>query len=430
MKISKSAPAFYLRPQILGLTLGIIGAFTCFIITLQAYLFPPTYGLIQLFQAIFPFYDVNIGGLILAMLFGFIWGYVLGWLIGYFHAVLMIQKIDSSKAMAFEIDPEAEVNIVPKQFRQPLATADPYTIAIVANPKILTADNKTEDDPIITNRGLFFRTATRILRSFVDNELLVLPEILNQMRFVLIFDGNADSAAAPPALCEELPPTDILCPRRDVATILAYVRSKVSDISVFDVIFVVSASETLIRSSSRFTEDDVNRGGQPFEYTFSATDKKSNRRKHYFYPKLPGVVALSAWDDRLKTPVHEFAHAMSSLEGGAIVDEYLDQYSSPVEEVLQDNILNKKYRQSWHDPIPDVFGSYQLYDRSGKKVIHQVDYPSDRHRSDKRDHWISYVPERRDWQRSCIMDVAYLGYEFDRLIFDFMYDRLLAKFSR
>lgn len=430
MNVYKSAPVFYLRPKILGSTLGIIGAFTVFIITLQGNLFQHSHDLIQLFKSIFPFYGPHAAGLISAAIFGFIGGYVLGWLIGYFHAVFMTQKIDSLKQLAFEIDPEAAVNYVPRKFIPPLATANPYTIAIVANPKILTADGQTEDDPIITNRELFLRTVTRIFRSFVDNELLVLPEIFNQMRFVLIFDGTSASTDANPALCVELPGADILCPLQDVGQILAYVKSKVHGIDIIDVIFVISASETLIRSSARFTEDDIKRNGWRFDYTFSTTQQQPNQRMHYFYPKLPGVVALSAWDDRLKTPVHEFAHAMSSREGGAIVDEYLDQYSSSIEGVLKNNILNKKYRQNWQTPVPEMFGTYRLYNPAGTQVITQVEYPSDRHRCNKRENWVSYVPARSDSRQSCIMDVAYFGYQFDRLIFDFMYDRLMAKFSR
>ncbi|MDZ7265164.1 MAG: hypothetical protein ONB16_11295 [candidate division KSB1 bacterium] len=430
MNIFKSAPVFYLRPKILGGTLGIIGAFTVFILTFQTNLFQYSFSFLPLFKSILPFYDTNFGGIIAGILFGFIWGYVLGWLIGYFHTLFMTQKMDSLKQTVFEIDPMSEVNIVPKEFAAPLATANPYTIAIVANPKILKADGQTEDDPILTNRTLFMRTVTRILRSFVNNELLALPEILNQMRFVIIFDNNSNSAETIPALCVELPASDILCPLQDVAKTLAYVKSKVDGIDIIDVIFVISASESLIRSSARFTEDDTKRKGRRFDYTFSTTQKKPNQRTHYFYPKLPGVVALSAWDDRLKTAVHEFAHAMSSLEGGAIVDEYLDRYNEAVEEVLKNNILNKKYRQRWQDPVPDVFGTYKLYNQSGTAVITQIDYPSDRYRCDKRENWLSYVPERNDSRQSCIMDVAYYGYEFDRLIFDFMYDRLLAKFSR
>ncbi len=84
---------------------------------------------------------------------------------------------------------------------------NPYTIAFVANPKVLkkrVPDEQTGEvpdyethrlnsknyyfDPIINNRDLFLRNVERAMSSFEHNEVLGRPEIWSRIRIVTIFD--------------------------------------------------------------------------------------------------------------------------------------------------------------------------------------------------------------------------------------------------
>jgi len=297
----------------------------------------------------------------------------------------------------------------------------------IANYADRIVDNETfEPDPIMNdnNPELFFKVVIRCIRSFLNNELLSLPEIFPRLRIVAVFKKENHSLTNENALCEDIDPSsDILAPRADVSVITTYLEDFVENP---DVIFVISGSPSLNRSSARFSVEKLNKNGKKFRFTFTDNigDKK-NERIHAHFADTPGVVALSAWDNRLKTPVHEFAHAMSSIENGAIVDEYLDQYYPELEERLQGNIINRKTRANSNEPVPDIFARYKP-DVNGETIT----YFSDRYRRDKELNWLSYVPERTTSGHSCIMDISYFGYRFDKLLFDFMYDRLLTKLNR
>jgi hypothetical protein len=345
-----------------------------------------------------------------------------------------------------------------------------------------------EVDPIIKeeNADYFFKTVIRCLRSFVNNELLRLPEIFFRLRIVVVRDTKEDqSLLNNNALCETIDPfNEIIAPRLDVEIVDTYLRSfpagyqlnktsfdqlkgnlpdeifkklgalkgkflKTKDDEFnktlveavgeneadkykeliwnnagyfngeTDVIMITSASEEFIRSSARFTEEEDDQRGEEFTYH---NNSETFNRKHAFYAKKPGVAAIWAGDDRLKTPVHEFAHAMSSIENGPIVDEYDDRG-----EGLFEFMVNKQFREESADPIPTFFAKYALTNRFSDGC---VEYCSDRTRADKEPTWRSYVPEKLAPKISSIMDIAYYEYRFGKLVFNFMYDRLLAKLNR
>ncbi|MEL6824352.1 MAG: hypothetical protein AAFP70_21555, partial [Calditrichota bacterium] len=129
----------------------------------------------------------------------------------------------------------------------------------------------------------------------------------------------------------------ILGPISDTEKIANYVKEKITSYS--DVVYLVSASDVYTRSAARFTEERPLAPGVDYRFTFTSDSSSFDTRRHAYCAELPGVVALSAWDDRLKTPVHEFAHAMSSVQNGAIDDEYVDDTFASLT-----HRINKHYR--------------------------------------------------------------------------------------
>lgn len=432
MLVNKSSKVTILRPEFFSITLGIFWAFFVVIITLVTIASGYTGNLVRLFQVIYPWYNPTLLGLIPGLFWGFVNGYLLGFFIGYIYMLLIRLKVEKVQDFIFEVDVDEPINIIQE------GNGDkPFTIVFVANPLIKRADGAHfDDDPIVNDSDLFYKVVTRCLRSFVNNELLRLPEIFPRLKLITVFDTSRRNHEDSNALCEELsPPLDILAARSDVDKIVSFltntktIKNNNIKIEYADIIYVISASEKLTRSTARFTEDAVNQNGNDgeiFKFTFT---NKLEKKLHAYNCKTPGVVALSAWDDRLKTPVHEFAHAMSSLENGCIVDEYVDKYDEQTEDAMS-YIINRKNRIAQNNvdpykfPIPDVFTKYQFGTED------PVVYFSDRYRTDKEYDWTSYVPERINVGESCIMDIAYYGYKYDKLIFDFMYDRLLVKLNR
>jgi|GEM_PF-2871779 len=610
MKVYKSSKVTILRSVFLGLTLGLFSAVFIFIVTLFLLKNPSSSNLSDLFESIFPCYQMNFSGLFWGPIWGFVYGLILGALIGEIYNWLIKKKLDKVKQQIFEFDPTKSLNTIQEGIGD-----NPFTIAIVANPVIrvtsfmitdktltelrsngvpddvvnnlasckdtkktgwrkfldflkqkidetpindyqsliLEYSNNGDDfvqDPIMNNRDLFHKVVIRCLRSFVNNELLGNPEIFHRLKIVTVFDEKNLQLVNNQALCNDIPGTYILCPRREVELIKKYVDDYIEPT---DVTFVISASENQIISATRFTIDKDN-GHVDFKFTFTDDLSIFDKKIHTFHAELPGIVALSAWDDRLKTPVHEFAHAVSSLENGVIDDEYVDETHPSLQFIINKKfreyfritkntldelkiagvnetvltklpiLLNKDYEgraaflkvldNTINDPtlfdeskvpilryarylrsfmittqtlddlrlldvpneiigkieglknywfrnqleflaeidkaindlkayedyktliakyaeiekpvksIPDLFAKYQL--DNGEVV----EYNSDRDRRDKDPSWLSYVPERIIPRISCSMDIAYFGFRYDKLIFDFIYDRLFAKLNR
>lgn len=413
MRATVSSKVSILRPKLLGLALGCFWAFFVFVKTLIAILSKEPSKLVDFFDAVYPGYQLTALGVIWGVLWGFIHGFIFGCLIGWIYTRLTRKKVSAAEEGVFTLQPNHVI--------QPGSGSNPYTIVFVANPRILKEDKTLERDPIIDNQELFFRVVTRCLRSFVNNELLRLPEIISRVRLLAVFRDEET------ALCEEVAAgIEILAPLTEVAVLKEFVTNtaELTDkLQEVDIIFVISASDYLTRSSARFTKDRFNRADRNFELTFSPDLATFSTMKHASLAELPGVAAISAWDERLKTPVHEFAHAMSSLENGAIVDEYVDKYHPKSEVLLRDKMINRRDRTAPNEAIVDVFAKYRYNNEL-------VEYYSDRYRSDKDSSWTSYVPERIDIGCSCVMDIAYYEFRWDKLIFDFMYDRLLAKLNR
>jgi hypothetical protein len=284
--------------------------------------------------------------------------------------------------------------------------------------------------------------------------LLKLPEILTRIRFVTVFSTENESSGSPDfnnALCEEIrsEPANIIHPRpKQMKKYVEEYLKKEGLSECVDIIFAISGSIEHTRSSATFTKEvetgDPENGDVMFKLKKNSTSHSGYHKCRIDEKGLPGAIALSAWDDRLKTPVHEFAHAISSVKNGVIVDEYLDKYeyqkNGQTVTAEFDFVVNKQHRKHPTDPVPQPFAKYELYDYNPDAEEHvlkyQTEYFSDRYRCDKRptdsdpDGWTSYVPGRQDTNLSCTMDIAYFGHKFDKLLFDFLYDRLLTKLNR
>jgi hypothetical protein len=127
--------------------------------------------------------------------------------------------------------------------------------------------------------------------------------------------------------------------------------------------------------------------------------------------EVPGMAAYSAWDMRLKTPVHEFAHAMSSNMSGLIDDEYHDGALQKSPEVF---VWNKH-----HGPLPEVFA--EVFENG---ETHE--FAADELRA-MPEGWKSYVPQRPHYLMPCTMDESEDVHEFDLLLQHFITKRLEAK---
>lgn len=86
-------------------------------------------------------------------------------------------------------------------FRIEKPPRQPYTIAFVANPKVLLrggqADNESdyERDPILRDLDLFLRAVDQALMSFEGDTVVGRPEILSRIRVVTIFDESLATAS-------------------------------------------------------------------------------------------------------------------------------------------------------------------------------------------------------------------------------------------
>jgi len=434
--VRQSFRAKPLRPDILSISVGIVSALFAFLLWLKN---PET---------------ISPWSILIWLEGGLFVGFVVGWI----YTFILQKKLHKTGRKTFEIDLNNPLNIIQKD-----EGVNPYTIVFVANPWLLKhqfddagniRSSNLEKDPIIEDKNgeLFYRIVVRSIKGFLENELLSLPEIFPKIRFITIFGAHGNSRGDlisdinENALCENIPgDAGVLLPREPSLNggqynniVKDYVDKAFSgettneEKNPCDVIFTVSGVSDQPWAAAFFTHEKENGNGTDNDksYKFSfGSDADATDRKHVAEPeeKGAGLASISAWDDRPKTVVHEFAHAMSSEKNGAIVDEYVDEYHQDTEEEIGDYIINRKKRARPGEPVPDTFATYGLVTNphTPPKI-----YDSDRYRNDKDADWKSYVAERPDMDASCIMDYAYNKYYFDKLLHDFMYDRLLTKINR
>ena len=72
--------------------------------------------------------------------------------------------------------------------------------------------------------------------------------------------------------------------------------------------------------------------------------------------------------------------------------------------------------------VPKFFSEYQTNQDPRSSL-----YYADRDHPSAEDYWSGYYPERQAADIYCTMDRSYGRYQFDKLISDYMYDRLMRK---
>ena len=379
-----------------------------------------------------------------------------------------IAKLTNKHSKLYDFDPLPE-------------PARPYTIVFVANSKILVR-NSDEDapdryipDPIMENPGLFLYAVNQALVSFERDEIMGQPAIWSRIRVVAIFDPQlAEQDGGKYGMLREFPedrylddsmePIDnnLLSPRYDMADNLqnifdlnGYTGLSKEDV---DVIFAVSASMTHDRAMSIFADlsDDMSTvpsltpaDYKDYDFDYDPYDLKKTdspdstqtaildpvfsgstgyRKVHEYRPIIPGRVAINVHSARIKTYIHEFAHAMSSFWNGRIVDEYYDfMHDGPTdtgvhnpERAFTINRIqrNAELMQTTYIPVHKEFARFE-----------QFVYASDLNHLSAKENWISYFPERSD-NKTCTMDRSGDVYRFDQLISAFIYQRMQAKLYR
>ncbi|MCG8605989.1 hypothetical protein MJD09_13480, partial [bacterium] len=171
-----------------------------------------------------------------------------------------------------------------------------------------------------------------------------------------------------------------------------------------------------------------------FDFHFIRTEKPDDEmddlKKALYNPEVicQGIVAYSAYENRLKAAIHEFAHAASSTDDGLVVDEYIDELGFDPEGMI---VINKRHvHPDWDVDGDDKVQASELpadfveYRENGSKTY----FLTDKYRQ-KPDEWKSFVPARTHAKVSCTMDRSYDTYEFDKLIEHFLSQRLDAKIN-
>jgi hypothetical protein len=259
----------------------------------------------------------------------------------------------------------------------------PYTIALVANPKILKLGQSESDpnaayevDPVICDRELFLQAVERALSSLEGDAVIGRPEIWNRVRVVTVFNPGLaakDKSGKDYGLLKEYPGdfenenNNLVVTRADMhqnfVNILRASQKPAAPVIAaheVDVVFGITASLSHDRSTARYsdwseatTQDPINnspeRRGVNFQLDLlinCCEDEKKEKKKSLpadaIQPYPPadarfgtlhdfsaltnkaGQVALNVLSARAKTYIHEFAHAMSSIFHGAVTDEYMD----------------------------------------------------------------------------------------------------------
>jgi hypothetical protein len=378
------------------------------------------------------------------------------------------QEEESAFRKLFLAHPDLEAQ---KLYRDEWETPPPfpYTILFVANPKIRKrqlkeTDPEFEPDPIIQDRDLFLSSVDRALRSFEKDEVLGCAEVWSRVRVVAIFDPKLDVALAQEfqddmtidgKVAENLLDTADNMPDRIGGLLQQYPVGSPSPLTLcdVDVIYVMSASPTHDRSTARYSDYlEAGEGvtctrttSQSFQFDADplGLKKDSNglpeinaarcsdpgvRCEHDDFARSPGRIALNVLGARQKTFIHEFAHAMSSALSGAIVDEYADVY------ILQGakaepNLPKAPFYVNRIERVPQSNGHFvpehKLFAR-----YKEVDFHSDLAHPSAEADWLGYFPECHDSGCECTMDRTGTDYRFDKLISNFMYDRLCSKLNR
>lgn len=203
--------------------------------------------------------------------------------------------------------------------RPQTAKANPFTVAIVANPTLEARWTPSlRRDPILSNEAAF-DTAARYIKECLFGQLpaqaerfLSDPSVPPEILVVSVFVPEAEVSDATALVREDVGVSDLLVPRRD------HYRPFLGALGLDgDVIFAVSGSTRAKRASAYPTTDNDSASGVAFELDGVGLF-------HRYFSKIPGTIAIHASAASL-TALHEFGHALSSYSNGLIADLYTGQ---------------------------------------------------------------------------------------------------------
>lgn len=445
-----------------GIACGIIWAICVSLFTILA-LNGKALLITNYLESVYPGYNISLLPTAIETLFnlgiGLVMGFVGGFLFGTYVALLYNFFVGpASHRVRVRIKgkiPEGKPVVLINNNNKGHLTANknPYTVVILANPFIesLASDSSKavefKIDPILNYPEIFKAKVSLILSSLANN--YVVQHFMPKIRFVAVFDpamGEIDHFDQKRILSDEelqdMTPDEqkshemaarALCREYLIGGVIEPVQTRINryiergypEVGRVDIVFAVTASETHIRSSARFTLDDESDVADSFIFR---ANPDAPQLKGYYRPgsEIPGMVAYSAWDDRLKTPVHEFAHAMSSTKNGLIDDEYYDDLFYDTTKTI---VINKRHATEEMDINKDqIFQTSELpllfsqYIEDGRIR----EFLTDKHRYTPF-FWRSFVPARSSARIPCTMDRSGEFHQFDLLIRHFMFRRLKAK---
>jgi hypothetical protein len=287
----------------------------------------------------------------------------------------------------------------------------PLTLAIVANPFLLDEiDNTLSQDPILQAKAAFEQSARYIADNILGNvpgqaeNLFGTSQLFGKLQVIRFFADDLALSAAN-ALVRLDDGSNILIPSAP-----AIKNFTAQNGFQADIVAVVSASLTHTRASAVPATDGPPLGGVPFNLDGTVYH-------HVHRSQNPGCFAIHV-TRRSMTPLHEFQHALSSYDNGAILDLYLDWF--PAGGV----VINKRQRTTANTNTH--FATY-----AGKQYLSSpnrgpIPYPAA---------WKCIHPELHNPGRYSLMDnfpadSNPLACENDKITRAFLVDRLIARMNR
>lgn len=286
---------------------------------------------------------------------------------------------------------------------------DPFTVVIVANPVLEQSKGLGvfAADPITSDRAAFNACARHINASLFGalpgqaEKFLGEPDIAPKVRVVALFvtglpAGDSNSLVANDNVSE------IVEARRSLFRPFLAGHGLQADVA-----FAVTKSATHTRASAWPATDDDTGPGVGFTLDGVAL---SHRHRNL----IPGTSAIHA-TTRSLTALHEFGHALGSFSNGLVVDLYVDNG--------QTGVNNRRGR-----PIPPAFATYDGVTAASDLARDGLGYPAT---------WQSYHCELLDAARPAVMDNYHLASgggavkcRHDRITRQFLLDRVRAKINR
>lgn len=298
---------------------------------------------------------------------------------------------------------------------------DPYSIVLIANPAIEQAlpiptpspppAATFVADPVLSDHGKYASAVAYCLNNLfnVREDVARMGNRDNEIRIVSVFDESLTPNAAD-AMTRELSGSVTMEVRHEnrLPFLAKYGLQA-------DVMLVIYSSAVYSKVHAWFSNDEPAGGG--VNYTLDGATGT-----HGGKTKIPGAFPIPEDIQRRKiTALHEFCHAATSYENGAIVDLYQDNLGHGMA-----GVVNKKWRLLPTDPVPTNFSTYNSTSYQSDQYRNPIGYQGG---------WTSYHAQRPADEFPNVMDdfnyvVDTRNCVLDRSAHTFLSDRLTAKLNR